>query len=237
MGLIPDLSHPTEEPEWMDTRPYDPQTAERGLGFLERSNRFFGGTSVLTRRLEEWSADWTQGVPISLLDVGTGGADIPISLVRWARRKGWSFQITALERRPELADIARRNTQAFPEIKILEGDFSDLSVQQTFDYVTASLLLHHVPVGKRVQALHHLDKLAKKGLILSDLKRSLSAYWIVALWSTVDGDDWVSHDGPLSVRRAFRIAELERLAEESGLTYLKARAEPWFRVSLAGEKS
>jgi len=46
----------------------------------------------------------------------------------------------------------------------------------------------------------------------------------------------VRHDGPLSVRRAFTVHELARLAAGLGLSYLQARQERPFRLSLAGEK-
>jgi hypothetical protein len=50
------------------------------------------------------------------------------------------------------------------------------------------------------------------------------------------GNTIVRHDAPASVRRAFRRSELDQLARQAGLDYLAAREEPWFRVSLAGEK-
>jgi hypothetical protein len=46
----------------------------------------------------------------------------------------------------------------------------------------------------------------------------------------------VRHDGPVSVRRAFTVSELEELARRAGLGYLSARRHAGFRLSLTGAK-
>jgi SAM-dependent methyltransferase len=221
----------------MDTRPYDEAAARRGLRFLAFTNRVFGGVDVLERLLNRWTARWEEGETVTFLDAGTGGADLPIALARWAREREARIHITAVEMVPVLAGIARETARGYPEITVLERDLWDLPSGMTFDYVTASLFLHHMPLSLRVETLKNLDRRARRGLIVSDLRRDLPAYWAVGAFSYLTGDETVRHDGPLSVRRAFRPAELDDLAREAGLGYLAARAEPWFRVSLAGEKT
>ena len=78
--------------------------------------------------------------------------------------------------------------------------------------------------------------IAGRGMIISDLERSRAGYWAVTALSRIIGNAVVRHDAPLSVRRAFNLADLNLLARESGLGYLKSRKEPFFRVSLSGEK-
>lgn len=237
MNLFPDLSHPIDEDEWMDTRPFDPREARRALYFLAKMNRRFGGVATVLRPLMEWSQRWHPGEPVHLLDVGTGGADIPIALVKWSRENGLSLRITAVELVPQIAAFAKEAARPYPEITVLERDLRDIPKELTFDYVTASLFLHHIPIPLRADALSGLGRRARKGLVISDLHRTLFSYWAVGAASSVWGDAVVRHDGPLSVRRAFRVGELESLARAAGLPYLRARAEPWCRVSLAGEKA
>lgn len=236
MNLFPDLSRPIDEDEWMDTRPFDPGEARRALYFLAKMNHRFGGVATALRPFVEWSRRWHRGEPVSLLDVGTGGADIPIALVKWARENGYSLRVTAVELIPEIAAFAKEAARPYPEITVLARDLRDLPKELVFDYVTASLFLHHVPIPLRSNALHCLDRRARRGLVVSDLIRTLPSYWAVGAASFIWGDAVVRHDGPLSVRRAFRVDELAALAQEAGLSYLKSRAESWFRVSLAGEK-
>lgn len=237
MKLFPDLSVPIDEEEWMDTRPFvDSNEARRALYFLAKMNRQFGGVSAVLKPLMNWSQRWYPGEPVHILDVGTGGADIPVALVKWARENGHSLRITAVELVPEIAAFAKQATHSYPEITVLERDLRDIPKELTFDYVIASLFLHHIPLPLRAEALSCLDHRARRGLVVSDLGRSLFAYWTVSAASYIWGDAIVRHDGPLSVRRAMRINELESLAREASLPYLQAHSHPWSRVTLAGEK-
>lgn len=236
MNLFPDLSKPIDEDEWMDTRPFHPDEARRALYFLTKMNRRFGGVSTVLRPLMEWSRRWHPGEPVHILDVGTGAADIPIALVKWARENGHSLRITAVELVPEIAAMAKEAARPYPEITVLVRDLWNLPKELTFDYVTASLFLHHLPISLRVEALRSLGRRARRGLLISDLHRTLFSYWGVGASSWIWGDSVVRHDGPLSVRRAFRPAELDELAKAAGLPFLLSRVEPWFRISLAGEK-
>lgn len=236
MILFPDLSQPIDDDEWMDTRPFDPDQARRALAYLALTNRRFGGSAAILRHLARWSAHWHPGEPVTILDVGTGGADIPIAMARWGRENGFSLRITAVELVPGIAALAKEAARPYAEITVLPRDLRDLPRELTFDYVTASLFLHHIPVALRSEALKCMDQRARCGLILSDLRRSTPAYWAAAAAAAVWGDAVLRHDSPLAVRRSFRVEELETLARGSGLSYLKSQAEPWFRVSLFGEK-
>jgi hypothetical protein len=73
----------------------DPDAVAGNLRDLRRVNRLLGGT-----RLSRLAIDrlWPDGTPLSVVDVGTGGADIPVSLLADAARRGrslWSRRSTA----------------------------------------------------------------------------------------------------------------------------------------------
>lgn len=231
-----DLSERIHLPELMDTQTFPSAVVKRTLNFLRITNRHFGGNHVVLRHLEEWSARWKPDETIRLLDVGTGLADIPLAIARWARRRGWKIIITAVDLMPEIAEIAREKTRGYPEIEIQARDVFSFSPGDRFDYVTASLFLHHCSADDTPRALKLFDSIARRGVIAGDLYRSRGSYWAVALLCRLAGNHVVRHDGPLSVRRAFLPEELQAMAEKLGLNYLKARREPWYRVSLAGEK-
>jgi 2-polyprenyl-3-methyl-5-hydroxy-6-metoxy-1,4-benzoquinol methylase len=234
---MPNLSRRAVELELMDTVPQTGEALDKALEFLELTNRRFGGTGVVLSQLDAWCARWPQGRPVRLLDVGTGSADIPRSIVVWARRRGVPVQVTALERVPSIAAIARDRVAGLPEVTILNEDLFALArTGVTYDYVTACLFLHHVEPARTRLALETFDHLARCGLVVSDLRRTWPGYLAVGALALALGNAIVRHDGPLSVRRAFRASELQGLADEMGLTYLAARNESWFRVSLSGEK-
>ncbi len=222
--------------EWMDTTPLSPRDTRGALGFLELTNRYFGGARAILRHLTSWSGRWPAEKTVRLLDVGTGGADIPRAIAAWARRTGRTVHITAIDLVPEIVALARARVGTDPMISIVERDVFALDpAEGRFDYVTASLFFHHVG-GRTVETLAALDRLATRGLIISDLARTPAALAGVWILSRLAGNAVVRHDAPLSVRRAFTRAELAQAATHAGLSYLRARPEGPFRVTLTGEK-
>ena len=150
--------------------------------------------------------------------------------------KDWDVRITAVEMVPEILALAVENSKGQDRLQIIGRDVLTEPPGGSYDYVIASLFLHHIPPASQAKTLKRLDGMARRGMILSDLERSQSGYWSVTALSRLIGNRIVRNDGPLSVRRAFRPKELQSLAAEAGLPYLKASREPFFRMSLAGEK-
>ncbi len=223
--------------EIMDTVPLSPQVVDETLGFLELTNRRFGGSGVVLRMLQQWRASWPAGCRLRVLDVGTGAADIPCALLAWSRSTGVDLDVTAIDSAPDVVAAARERVRGVRGLSIEHASVADVAASgRQFDYVTASLLLHHVPPDRVDDALVSLDRLATRGVVVSDLKRSWPALVAVSLLSYTAGNSVVRHDGPLSVRRAFTADELRNMAAGLGLSYLKARSEGPFRVSLSGEK-
>lgn len=235
---MPNLSARIDRPELMDTLTFEPPVVRRTLAFLGMTARHFGGARVVIDHLAAWSKKWPADREISILDVGTGGGEIPLAIARWGRAQKRRVRIVALDLMPEIADIARDNARAFPEIDIRCQDVFKLrAAGETFDYVTASLFLHHIPNERVVEILQLFDALARRGLIVSDLARSPVSYWAVKTLAMAAGNHVVRHDAPLSVQRAFTTEELQGFAERAGLRYLRVDKAAWFRLTLAGERS
>lgn len=223
--------------EIMDTQPLPGPVVDRTLRFLELTNRRFGGAGVVVRALERWRAGWPPGTALRLLDVGTGAADIPRAVLGWARTRGVALEIVAVDSAAGVAAAASERARGVRGLSVECASLAEVAASgRRFDYVTASLVLHHVHPDEVGGALASMDRLAKRGLIVSDLKRSPVALAGVGILASVAGNHVVRHDGPLSVRRAFTVVELRDLAARCGLGYLEARSEGPFRVSLSGEK-
>jgi 2-polyprenyl-3-methyl-5-hydroxy-6-metoxy-1,4-benzoquinol methylase len=221
----------------MDTEILSTLEMKETLSFLSLTNRHFGGCDVVLRNLKHWSQSWNPSEKIELLDVGTGGAELSMAVVAWAKKSGFSISITAIDLVEEVVQVAQENARHTPEIQIYKKDVFELAEEnKKFDYVIASLLLHHIPPSQSVDLLHAFDRLTRRGIIISDLYRSYPSLAAVSMLSWLAGNRIVRHDGPLSVRRSFRLKELNDLAQQANLTYLVAKREPWFRLSLAGEK-
>jgi 2-polyprenyl-3-methyl-5-hydroxy-6-metoxy-1,4-benzoquinol methylase len=235
--MLPGIAR-VDRPELMDTTAVSTNLMQGALDFLALTNRRFGGISTILSHLSEWASAWNTERPIHILDVGTGSGEIPIAIAAWARRAGRAVRVTAVDLVPQIVEIAKRNAAPWDEIEIRQDDFFAMERNhERFDYAIASLFLHHVRPTQALDALHTFDRIATRGVILSDLLRSPTSLAAIGFLSYAIGNSVVRHDGPLSVRRGFLPSELSALAESAGLSYLRARREPWFRVSLAGEKA
>jgi 2-polyprenyl-3-methyl-5-hydroxy-6-metoxy-1,4-benzoquinol methylase len=222
----------------MDTLTLQPAVADRTLSFLEMTNRRFGGSGIILRRLDRWCGTWPAGETITVLDVGTGAADIPRDIVSWAAQRNVAVRITAIDMAPDIADVAHARVAGVPAIVVEQSTLAQVAASgRRFDYVTGSLFLHHVPALQIGDALTAIDRLAVRGVILGDLVRSVTSLLAVGLLSAIAGNAIVRHDGPLSVRRAFTVDELSRVISELGLHYVAVRREGPFRLSAAGEKA
>ncbi|HXG34745.1 MAG TPA: methyltransferase domain-containing protein [Bryobacteraceae bacterium] len=217
--------------EILDQAVLDEAELEGSLRDLERLNRWFGGTAAVLEeleRLQEKAGD----APLRILDAGTGGADIPRAIVRWAARCGFRVEIVACERHPQIARAARVRCCGFPEIQIVEQNL--LAARWPagyFDYVLCSLTLHHLDDREAVALLQRLAEAARKAVIVSDLERSpvaLAGVWVAT--RLLSRNRMTRHDGPLSVRRAFRPEELVELGLRAGLRVSRCYRRPFFRL-------
>jgi SAM-dependent methyltransferase len=227
------------EPERMDLETLDAATAASILRTLETINAWLGGVRATLYHVRQFSKRWNPGERVRFIDWGTGGADLPRALVRWGRKNGFTFEVTGVDSNGPVLDYAREACREYPEIRLVAADFNAFAAAPgSFDYALSSLSLHHMTDPQIVALLQRSDRLARRGLIMNDLKRSVRAWaWIWALSRLGGAHPIVQNDGPLSVRRAFRPRELEHFAEKTGLAYLKVKTHFGYRLTLAGEKS
>jgi 2-polyprenyl-3-methyl-5-hydroxy-6-metoxy-1,4-benzoquinol methylase len=226
------------ELERLDTEPLDPETAARVFQNLETINRWLGGVRATLRHFARFSKVWKSGEQIRILDWGTGGADVPRALARWARRRGHDLHIVGIDQDAVTAQCARRACRDYPEIEIVHADARSFTADPgSFDYAISSLTLHHLSPETIIDVLRSSDRLVKRGMVMNDLRRSWRAWaWIWILSRLCRWHSMVRHDGPLSVRRAYTKKELAGFAQAAGLPYLKTQAHFGHRLTLAGEK-
>ena len=209
----------TGSAELLDGPLLDPAALEANLRDLARLNRLTGGTGLSLRAVETLVA----GAPgTTLLDVGTGGADIPIALLAWAARERRGLTVTATDSRAEVLSAAVRARPAINRIAGLTLEIADGRglpyPDAAFDVAHASLVLHHLEPNEAVGFLRELRRVARNGIVVNDLVRGRLAWigtWLAV--HTLATGRYTRHDGPLSVRRAYSRAELLGLLEAAGL--------------------
>lgn len=145
----------------------------------------------------------------TLLDIGTGNADVPATIMRWARRRKLTARISCLEREAVTVEEAADQTRAFSEIKLVRGDaLRPPFAPASFDFVLASQLLHHFADEQMVILLRTWARLARRAIIVSDLVRHPLAYHGIRLLTKAFTRNIMTRtDAPLSVHRALTIEE------------------------------
>lgn len=213
---------------------------ERALVELMYVNRYLGGFRAVRRELEP-EIRQRIGASMTLLDLGTGIADIPERLVVWGDRLGVRLSVTALDANPATVDYARRSLDARMKprlrdrIEVQVGDALKLSYSSgAFDAVTASAFLHHFDDDRAVDVLREMRRVSAAGLIVNDLHRHRAAHaGIKTIAALMPVSEMFGHDGPASVRRAFTPAELHSLAERAGLSGVRVRRRWAYRLVLS----
>jgi 2-polyprenyl-3-methyl-5-hydroxy-6-metoxy-1,4-benzoquinol methylase len=218
MALLPPLVRAENAVEMLD-RPVPAADRASSLRDVARLNAVFGGRWLTVRHVARLLAAVERGRRATVLDIGTGGADIPRALVRWARRAGRPLRVIAVDREAATLAEAGRDAGRWPEIVLVRADALALPVHpESVDVVIAALTLHHLEPPAAVACLAAMERAARRGFVVNDLVRSRAAYALVWVATRLLARSRLSrHDGPLSVRRAYTAAEVRRLCAEAGI--------------------
>ena len=209
----------------------------RSLADVARLNGVFGGRLVTLRHVRRLLARYPPDRPVTVLDVGTGSADIPRALVRWARRAGRSLRVIALDLDAATLAVARRATAGYGEITFVRADALALPFRpESVDLAISALTLHHLEPAAAAAYLAAMDQVARAGLVVNDLARSRAALVLVWLATRALACGPLSrHDGPLSVKRAYTPDEVRGLCARAGLRHVVIRRyAPLLRYCLVG---
>jgi len=204
--------------------------------YLAGVNRWLGGVRASVARFEVFARGWPPGARIDVLEVACGAGDMARALVAWGRTRGFDLRVTATDVSQSALDYARRAGSPDARLRFVCDDVRRPAWRDgAFDYVTCGLFFHHLTDDEILAALASFDRLARRGVVVNDLRRSRRA-WIWTWLLTWPFHPILHHDGPLSVRRALTPRELRGLAERAGLPWLSTARHFGHRMTLAGER-
>ena len=214
----------TDRDELLDG-PLDDTAVVRGnLHDLARVNRRLGGTRLSIAAIGALAGGARR---LDILDVGTGGADIPLALLDHAGQVGSEWRVIGVDSRPEILAAAvavepRLTATAGLILNVGDGtrlDQPDASV----DVTHASLVVHHLAPDDVDALLREMVRVARLGIVVNDLVRGRPA-WLGAWALTRIGtrNRFTRNDAPLSVARAYTRDELRAMAARAGLREVAA---------------
>ncbi len=212
--------------EILDNPTVDPDLMRRSMQDVERANVIFGGRRAALAELASVLRS-VQGTA-TMLDVGTGRGDIPASAVAMAREMGVTLRTVGLDVSLPLVCGATNGNQHVLRGNGLALPFRDASI----DIVLASQVLHHFGEESATGLIAEMNRVARYGVVISDLKRSLIAAAGLWLGSFPLGFHPVSrHDGVVSVMRGFLPIELADLVERATGQRPRVRRRLGFRLT------
>ena len=212
--------------ELLDGDRLDPRELAINLREMAMLNRLPGGVGSSVASVKRLLDSRSEP---SVLDVGAGSGDFAARL----RRELAAASVQLVEIRPEILDIARRNLAGTDGVTFLHADARALPLPDaSVDVAHASLLLHHLDPADAVTALREMRRVARRGVVVNDLRRGRLAFAATAVTVlALARGRWTRHDGVLSARRAYTLAELDRLAADAGLSLVARRGAAWPRVT------
>jgi SAM-dependent methyltransferase len=220
--------------EMMDRPNADPEVLRDDLENLRTINRYFGGLAAVRKAITPLLLKMDEQRTVEILDLATGSADQPLALLGLARTLGRRVRIVAIDKNPEMLQVARERTSEIDEISIQEGDIrSPQFPPKHFDIVLCSLAIHHFSREDAIQILRNMARLSRVGFIVNDLRRSwlgAGAAWLYAHMTT--RNPMTRYDSPLSVLRAFTPDELSAMAVLAGISHFQILRHPMFRLVL-----
>lgn len=223
--------------EWMDEPNADPRQLRQSLLYIRRINWLMGYDRLIVHYLRRFSARWKRGETIRILDVATGSADIPQAILRWANRRGLDVRVVGIDLSSQVVATARETAEAEPRLQIVAGDATRLPFEDgSFDYALTSMFLHHLDEGDAVRALAEMGRVARRGIIASDLLRLRRSYAFITL-ATLLANPMVKHDARVSIAQAFSKKEIMALRDQAGVGFARYSQHLAHRFALAGEKN
>lgn len=190
---------------------------------LERTYRRFPAVNAVVSGQRAGYRRWIRprarpGAALRVLDVGTGGGDLPRRLLQWAARDGIAMRVLGID--PDERAIAYARGRRAPGLEVRATTTTALREGgERFDVVLSNHVLHHLGDAQVTALLADSAALLAPGGIAvhADIARSRFAYLAFAAvtWPLQAGplrDTFIRPDGLTSIRRSRTAAEAAALA-------------------------
>jgi 2-polyprenyl-3-methyl-5-hydroxy-6-metoxy-1,4-benzoquinol methylase len=217
----------------------DPALSEsehlHALHGLRRMNRWTGNTRAAWVAIRELASSLS-AQKMSVLDIATGSGDVPIHLCRYAAATGTTLEVDACDLSDRALAFAARSLPEHTSIQLFTLDIVSDPIPRQYDVVMCTTFLHHLSEMNAARVLRKMHDAALKRVIVVDLERGALNWLLVSLGCRLFSRSKVVHfDGPQSVRAAFTINEIRKLANTIGFRRFRVTRSWPCRFVLVGD--
>ncbi|MHB8655947.1 MAG: methyltransferase domain-containing protein [Terriglobia bacterium] len=207
-----------------------PAEISTSLDDLWRINRRLGGISSNLRMLDNFFSR-TGEHPLRILDVGSGDSRLAGCLRTELAQRNIRAEFFVLDRR--LSHMAFGRPLAAGLQPVVGDVFALPFPERSFDVVMCNLFLHHFSGENAQELLKSLTKVASQAVLVNDLERHVLPYLFIRYLGFPFAHSRITrHDGPASVRQAYRRDELAALAGSAGFKNFEVKRVRPFRLGL-----
>ncbi len=215
--MPPDFSTRSRGIEIMDDLDCQGEVVNQTLRELDIINHWLGGNAVTLQAIQSAWDSIPKTQTITIADLGCGSGEMLRNLARLAEKEKRKVVLIGFDANTNIIDYAINHSKEFKHITFQSTNvFSKEFQDQKFDFVLATLFMHHFTEEELVTLFVSLKKQAKSAVIINDIHRHPVAYHSIKLLTSLfSRSAMVQFDAPLSVARSFTKPELQRILADS----------------------
>lgn len=220
--------------EIMDDLACDGEVVFQTLRELDVINQWLGGNAVTISALKKSWDTIPKECTMTIADLGCGSGELLRIISRLADRENRKVKLIGFDANPHIVEYARNHSNDFGNISFETVNvFSAEFQKQKFDFVLATLFMHHFKESELITLFSSLREQTKSAMIINDIHRHPLAYysiqWLTQLFSR---SAMVKFDAPLSVLRAFKKSEWIEVMRKAGINNYQLKWKWAFRWQL-----
>lgn len=203
------------EAEIMDNLSMEGEMLRKTLDQIAAINKWLGGNKATIQGLHTLLRSAPAGSTISIIDLGCGSGDMLRAVAEYGRKNNYIFKLTGIDANEFTVNYARKLSANYPEIRYLKMDvLADAFPEPAYDIALATLFLHHFKNEEIEGMLGSLAEKASTGIVINDLHRSSTAWYLFRFISIFISNPMVRKDGAISVLRGFKKKELVNMSKK-----------------------
>jgi 2-polyprenyl-3-methyl-5-hydroxy-6-metoxy-1,4-benzoquinol methylase len=228
--------------EIMDRPDVDAGAHHHALDAIARINLISASSLILWKPIRDLCRERRRAGdprPVRVLDVATGGGDVPARLWRRARRKGLPLEVAGCDFSPVAVEHARQTAARMTaDVSFFPLDLLNEPIPTGYDVITCSLFLHHLDEAQAVTVLGKMREAAGTLALVNDLERGRLGWWAAYVGTRLlTRSPMVHFDGVVSVEGAFTPEEALAVAHKAGWDGATVRRKFPFRYLLSWRRS